>query len=621
MPNLKKISKKLCLIFFDFFLVLIATLLAYFFRYESFLILKYVDLTNIFIPAFLFVIVVYLSNFYSTLTRFLSFDFFQLLKIFSLFSFSYFLYVFVFSSKINIFFDMNMVLGLNPPRSTVFSIPMTLFFLFLFSRQLIFYFINSIIKKYKANSQRKINCVIYGAGDLGNQLNNYISRYENNYKIKSIIDDNSYLQGQYINKIKIVSFNKFIKNFSTSNILVFIAINNNSKVFKDSIYKKFSDFKNIRLVFISQNNGVLNPLSVNPTDIDIDYILGYTENLDIRKLKLIENKNILVTGGGGSIGSELVKQIYEIKPKSISIVDNNEHNLFKITHHFKNYTKKQDKIKLNFILGNLANVDFVKELFKKNFDLVFHSAAYKHVSLVENNILSSVDNNIMSTLNLCKLSKDKVGTFVNVSSDKAVRPKNFMGATKNVTEQIVKKFNNISKKTSFYSVRFGNVLNSSGSVIPIFKDQILHNKDLTITNLKVTRYFMSINEAISLILKTLTLNNDGKTFYFDMGKPVKIIDLAKKIANFYGKNLTKKSKNINEIGYKVIGLSKGEKLNEILTTPKSILVKTEEKKILSIRNNKKNNMRFNEQKLLAILKSRNSMKIKKYIFKITRNVD
>lgn len=514
-----------------------------------------------------------------------------------------------------------MVLGLNPPRSTVFSIPITLFFLFLFSRQLIFYFINSIINKYKANTQSKIDCIIYGAGDLGNQLNNYINKYENNYKIKAIIDDNTYLQGQYINKIKIISFNRFIKNFSKKNILVFIAINKNSESFKNLIYKKFLDFRNIRLVFISQNNGVLNPLSVNPTEIDIDYILGYSENLDIRKLKLIENKNILVTGGGGSIGSELVKQIYKIKPKSISIVDSNEHNLFKITHYFKNYIDKDNKIKLYFILGNLANINFTKDLFKKKFDFVFHSAAYKHVSLVENNILSSVDNNIMSTLNLCRMSKDKVSTFVNISSDKAVRPKNFMGATKNVTEQIVKKFNDISKKTSFYSVRFGNVLNSSGSVIPIFKDQILHNKNLTITNLKVTRYFMSINEAISLILKTLTLDNDGKTFYFDMGKPVKIIDLAKKISNFYGKNLTKKSKNINEISYKVIGLSKGEKLHEILTTPKNILVKTKEKKILSIRNNKKQNMRFNELKLLNVLKSRNIKIIKNYIFRITKNID
>ena len=177
----------------------------------------------------------------------------------------------------------------------------------------------------------------------------------------------------------------------------------------------------------------------------------------------------------------------------------------------------------------------MKDLFKYNFDYIFHSAAYKHVSLVENNVVSSVENNVISTLNLCKFSKNKVKSFVNVSSDKAVKPKNFMGATKNITEQIIKKFNNLSSKTNFYSVRFGNVLNSSGSVIPIFKDQILHNKPLTITDLKATRYFMSINEAINLILTTLTINNDGKTFYFDMGKPIKILDLAK-LVNFMGKN-------------------------------------------------------------------------------------
>ena len=269
----------------------------------------------------------------------------------------------------------------------------------------------------------------------------------------------------------------------------------------------------------------------------------------------------------------------------------------------------------------MANIEYAKLIFKKKFDYVFHSAAYKHVSLVEDNIISAVENNILTTFNLCKLSQNKVTQFVNISSDKAVKPKSFMGATKNISEQIINKYNNISKNTNFYSVRFGNVLNSSGSVIPIFQEQILKNEKLTITNINATRYFMSINEAIHLILTTLIIKNKGKTFYFDMGKPIKIFNLAKKIANFYGKNLVKIPKNINEIGYKITGLTKGEKLHEILTTPKNILQKTEIKKILSIKFQKSKFNDLDEYKFKQILKSKNEDKVKKYIFKIAQNID
>lgn len=621
MLNIRRTIKKIILVSFDFFLSILAVCISYLFRYESFDVLPLVDYTNILFPAILFITIIYFFNYYSTLTRFLTFNLIQLFKVFSLFTIIYFLYVFIFSSKINHFLDMSMTLGINPPRSTVFSLPVTLFFLFLFSRQLIVYFINSVINKYNSSKLAKINCIIYGAGNLGNQLKNYLDSYENNYHISAIIDDDIYLQGQYIQETKIISFNNFKNNYVKKNLIVFIAIDSDKKSIKKNFYNKFSNYKNIRIIFVTHSNGILNPISVKPREIDIDYILGYSQSLDYAKLKLIQNKDVLVTGGGGSIGSELVKQLYTLNPRSITVVDNNEHNLFNINHYFKSSNNLNDKIRLKFILGNIANVDFVKDLFKYNFDYIFHSAAYKHVSLVENNVVSSVENNVISTLNLCKFSKNKVKSFVNVSSDKAVKPKNFMGATKNITEQIIKKFNNLSSKTNFYSVRFGNVLNSSGSVIPIFKDQILYNKPLTITDLKATRYFMSINEAINLILTTLTINNDGKTFYFDMGKPIKILDLAKKLVNFYGKKLVKKSNNFNEVGYRVTGLKKGEKLHEILTTPKNILIKTKEKKILFIKNNKSQNSTIDIEKLRKVLKTRDKKKIEKLVFQLTSKID
>lgn len=619
MLNTNKFLKKTLLLFFDFSLVIISICLAYFLRFENLSILNYIDLTNIIIPGLIFVFVLYYFNVYSTLTRFLSFEFLQILKIFIIFSFCYFIYVFILAEKINIFLNMDMYLGLNPPRSTIFSLPIIILVLFLFSRQIFSLVINFIFKNYKINSNRKQRCMIYGAGDLGNQLFNFLIKYKKNYVIDGIIDDNSYLQDQYIKKTKIISLEYFLKKFSRKEIIIFVAIKNYKENFRKNLLSRVSKYEKIRVIFVKDNDGVLNINSINPNEVDVNFILGYSQELEKKKLKFLENKNILVTGGGGSIGSELVKQIYDFEPQSIYVVDLNEHNLFKISHFFKN--KKSKKTKLKFCLGNLANIEYAKLIFKKKFDYVFHSAAYKHVSLVEDNIISAVENNILTTFNLCKLSQNKVTQFVNISSDKAVKPKSFMGATKNISEQIINKYNNISKNTNFYSVRFGNVLNSSGSVIPIFQEQILKNEKLTITNINATRYFMSINEAIHLILTTLIIKNKGKTFYFDMGKPIKIFNLAKKIANFYGKNLVKIPKNINEIGYKITGLTKGEKLHEILTTPKNILQKTEIKKILSIKFQKSKFNDLDEYKFKQILKSKNEDKVKKYIFKIAQNID
>ncbi|MDA9974899.1 polysaccharide biosynthesis protein [Candidatus Pelagibacter sp.] len=619
MQDTKKHFKKIILIFFDVSLSLLAICIAYFFRYENLSIINNIDLTNIIIPSLIFITILFFFNVYGTLTRYLSFEFSQIFKMFLLFAILHMFYAFFVAEKLNIFLNMEMSLGLYPPRSTAFSIPIILFFLLITTRKFFTFIINLIIKKDRENNNIKLNCAIYGAGDLGNQLYDFLRKYKNIYNIHAIIDDNTYLQGQYIHKSKILSLQDFIdKNFD-KNILLFIAIKKKNSVIRKNIKKIISSNKNIRLIFVRDNKGVLNTNSINPIEIDVDYIMGYSDKFNNTKLEFLKNKNILVTGGGGSIGSELVKQIYKIKPQKIHVVDNNEHNLFKISHFFKNNKDFKNKKNVNFYLGNLANFDFAKDIFKNKIDYVFHSAAYKHVSLVEKNIISSVENNIVTTFNLCKLSEtNKIIQFVNISSDKAVKPKSFMGATKNVTEKIVQNFNNHTNDTNFYSVRFGNVLNSSGSVIPIFQEQILANKEITITSMKATRYFMSIKEAIDLILTTLTLDNNNKTFYFDMGKPIKIYDLAKKIANYYGKILVKKSKNINEIEYKIIGLSKGEKLHEILTTPKNILQKTKEKKILSIKNEKNKQKKINERELIKMINTRDSQKLKKYIFQIAQ---
>ena len=304
--------------------------------------------------------------------------------------------------------------------------------------------------------------------------------------------------------------------------------------------------------------------------------------------KYLSNFSILVTGGGGSIGSELVSQLYQINVKKIYVVDNSEYNLFKIQEKIKLLNSPDITTEVVYLLKDISDEGIVKNLIKEKIDGVFHAAAYKHVDLVEKNVFSGVKNNIFASYYLCKhFNKKNIKFFVLVSTDKAVRPKSIMGITKNISEKIIKYYNSTSK-INFYSVRFGNVINSSGSVIPIFKNQILSGGKVTITSKKASRYFMSIPEAVNLILCSTSLKIETNVFYFNMGKPIKIFDLAKKISSLFGKKLVKNSKNIDEIEYKIIGLRKGEKLFEELLIPKkNKLKKTKFKNILYLSENKK----------------------------------
>ncbi|PIW69064.1 MAG: hypothetical protein COW08_09175, partial [Ignavibacteriales bacterium CG12_big_fil_rev_8_21_14_0_65_30_8] len=269
---------------------------------------------------------------------------------------------------------------------------------------------------------------------------------------------------------------------------------------------------------------------------------------DITEIKkLISNKKILITGGGGSIGSEIVKQVMFYNPKEIIIVGHGENSIFEVLNKVKTYLHYND-IKISQVIADIRDkqrINQIIKIFKP--EIIFHAAAHKHVPLMESNPSEAVSNNIFGTLNLCELAiKYNVENFVLISSDKAVNPSSIMGATKRVAELIIKNYAQLYNK-KFASVRFGNVLGSRGSVIPYFKSQIAKGGPITITHPDIKRYFMTIPEAVQLVLQAATMANNGEVFILDMGEPIKILDLAEDLIKLSGLEIYKDI-DINFIG-------------------------------------------------------------------------
>ena len=296
------------------------------------------------------------------------------------------------------------------------------------------------------------------------------------------------------------------------------------------------------------------------------------ENEEVRNLHF--GKSILVTGGAGSIGSEIVRQVSLLKPSKIVILDQGETPLHNIGLEVKEAFPEVD---FRFILADISNRNKMERVFSEHhFSIVYHAAAYKHVPLVEDNPAEGVRVNILGSKNLAELSsKFGVERFVMISTDKAVNPTNVMGATKRVAELFVQSLQNVEgNKTKFITTRFGNVLGSNGSVIPIFQKQIENGGPVTITHPEITRYFMTIPEACELVLQAGTMGQGGEVYVFDMGEPVKIIDLAKRMIRLYGLETG------IDIQLKITGLRPGEKLYEELLSDDAKTLATHHEKIM-----------------------------------------
>lgn len=347
-------------------------------------------------------------------------------------------------------------------------------------------------------------------------------------------------------------------------------------------------------------------------DVTLEDLLGREEiHIDEEKIRqYLYNKRILVTGAGGSIGSELVRQICRYDPRHVALLEFSEFNLFQTEMECR---QRFGHIPVTGYLTDIRNRDTVNSVFREfHPEVVFHAAAYKHVPIQEFHPREAVNNNVLGTKNLVEASMENgVERFVLVSTDKAVRPSNVMGATKRVAEMLVECMNG-SSGTHFMAVRFGNVLGSSGSVVPIFQQQIARGGPVTVTHPEVTRYFMSISEAAQLILQTGAMGNGSEIFILDMGKPVRILDIARDLIRLHGFEPER------DIPIQFTGLRPGEKLYEELITEGEGIIATAHENIHVLRGNTCNSKTLNGQidELFAIANSNDTSAIKQKLKKI-----
>ncbi len=410
---------------------------------------------------------------------------------------------------------------------------------------------NNFIKDY----------IIYGAGDAGRQI--YSSLENINKKVFCFIDDNKQKQSRDLYGKKIISYKKFknlIKVTKFENLIIAIPSLSNKKFLKIKNYLK-NKIPNIE--FIPLKNKLKSDFVTidDLSNLDVSSIIHRKSKFINYKLiqKEYKNENILITGGCGSIGSQLCRNLLNVKANKIIILDNSEISLF----HFKNEMSSFKNV--IFYLGDILDkklVDFI--LKKENINIIFHTAAYKHVNILEENIHSALRNNILGTKSILDVAKNyKEILVVTISTDKAVKPKNILGVTKRISELIALSYNEYNLDSRV--VRFGNVFGSKGSAIPTFIEQINNKLPITITSRKATRYFMTINEACYLLMLSIKIKKPTNVLIFNMGKPVKIIEVINKLIRIkkkFNKNYNFKIKNI--------GLKKGEKLNEQLSIFKNL---------------------------------------------------
>ena len=305
-------------------------------------------------------------------------------------------------------------------------------------------------------------------------------------------------------------------------------------------------------------------------EIDIKDLLSRKEAKPIKELLKIniDNKSVMITGAGGSIGSELCRQVIKNNPKKIILLENSEYALYSIHTELEDIIfEKNLDIKVFPILMSIRKTNRLKNIISKyKVNSIYHAAAFKHVSLVEKNIVEGIENNIFGTLSVVKAAVQcDVESFILISTDKAVRSTNIMGATKRIAEIICKSFSLKKNGTSFTMVRFGNVLGSSGSVIPRFKQQIKSGGPVFVTSPDVTRYVMTISEAVQLVIQAGALSENGDLLILDMGDPIKIVDLAKKMIRLSGfEPYIKDNNQLGDIEILFTGLRSGEKLHEEL---------------------------------------------------------
>jgi FlaA1/EpsC-like NDP-sugar epimerase len=472
-----------------------------------------------------------------------------------------------------VFRDMRILSGF--PRSVVF-IDFFLTFFFITG-------IRAFFRLYYSghNRKKRKDILIIGAGSAGEQLvRDMVRSSRSSYLPVGFIDDNPQKKHTLIHGTKVLGgredISKVVKKFDIKAIIIAIPSVTSKEIREIMEYVRKTDIKDVKVLpgLSDLINGKVTLRDIR--DISIEDLLGREPvEIDTKHLSsYITNENILVTGAGGSIGSELCRQVARFDPAKLIMLDMGETELFNIDMEIK---ERYPGLSLLSIVGDIRDENKIKNIFNEyNIDTVFHAAAYKHVPLMELNPREAILNNIYGTKVLAKISiKSGIKRFINISTDKAVNPTSVMGATKRVGENLILGFQN--SRTAFISVRFGNVLGSRGSVVPIFQEQIKKGGPITITDYEMKRYFMTIPESVQLVMQAGAMGKGGEVFVLDMGEPITIYQVAEELIRLSGLEPDK------DIPIVISGKRPGEKLFEELLTAEEGTTVTFHKKIYSTR--------------------------------------
>lgn len=456
------------------------------------------------------------------------------------------------------------------PRTVGLIQPMILLMLVGFSRALASYLLsNAYRKQLKLASVPRV--LIYGAGHAGRQLQAALSHsYE--MQVVGFLDDDQRLHGSILEGKRIYSPHRLQEVVASLEVsLVLLALPSASRFRRNQIIKLVRNAKLGIQTLPSMSDLAHGKVSTQDLrDLDVDDLLGRELVLPESNL-LIQNtyrKKILVTGAGGSIGSELCRQILAQSPNILILVEQNEYALYQIYHELltRIINLGESGIEIIPLLASVTCSERMRLILNEwRPDVIYHTAAYKHVPLVESNPVEGVRNNVFGTLTVAQIAIDiGIHNFILISTDKAVRPTNVMGASKRLAEMILQALAKVSVGTKFSMVRFGNVLNSSGSVVPKFRQQIKDGGPVTITDMRITRYFMTIPEAAQLVIQAGALARGGDVFLLDMGEPIRIVDLARRMIELSGMDVRDMQNPDGDIEITEIGLRPGEKLYEEL---------------------------------------------------------
>jgi len=549
--NLPRFAKRIIAIIIDIGLCILSTWLAFYLRLEQFIKINDSAIIVILISVILAIPIFWLSGLYKTIFRFTG----------PSIIFTVFIAIFAYAL---LYFAIISIYGIQGiPRSIGIIQPILLFLTISSSRLIIKFLMTNIFKK----SKNKTSVLIYGAGSAGRQL---LISLENNpvMKVVGFLDDDLQFHRQKILGQTVDDPINIEKLINKKNIdIILLALPSITRQKRNKIINHLNKYKVTVKTLPSVQDIIEGKVSVSDIkDLSIDDLLNREQvqpNLELLS-KNISSKVVMVTGAGGSIGSELSRQIIKLNPKKLILIELSEFALYKVSEEVK---KIDQSIKIIPLLINIQNKTKIDQVFKIfNIDTIYHAAAYKHVPLVEENICESVKNNVFGTFNLAETAlKYNISNFVLISSDKAVRSTNIMGATKRLAEICVQSlYDNQNQKSKFAIVRFGNVLQSSGSVIPKFKQQIKDGGPITLTHPDVTRYFMTITEASQLVIQAGAMAEKCEVFVLDMGERIKIKDLIEKMIKLSGLSI-KDAKNLDgDIEVKITGLRSGEKLYEEL---------------------------------------------------------